>query len=101
MKNKIEEQLKLNHSYLRSAELVLNDKLNKAVNDLERMTKEANNIINDNNYTLDDRVNRIIHMIHWGIANMHIENLIDKVGIHQGLFKQCRILTELLNTKDN
>ena len=101
MKNKIEEQLKLNKSYLRSAKLGLNDKLNKAVNDLERMTKEARNIIDDNNYTLDERVNRIIHLIHWGIANMHIEELTDKVGIHQGLFKQCRTLTELLDFEDN
>jgi len=75
MKNKIEEQLKLNKSYLRSAELGLNDKLNKAVNDLERMAKEVKYIINDNNYALDERVNRIIHLIHWGIANMHIDSM--------------------------
>jgi len=96
MKNKIEEQLKLNHSYLRSAELGLNDKLNKAVNDLERMTKEANNIINDNNYTLDERVNRIIHLIHWGIANMHIDGLSENSARYKAIKGQIEILNELL-----
>jgi len=95
MKNKIEEQLKLNHSYLRSAELVLNDKLNKAVNDLERMTKEANNIINDNNYTLDDRVNRIIHLIHWGIANMHIDGMSENATRYKAIKEQIELLNEL------
>ena len=95
MKNKIEEQLKLNHSYLRSAELVLNDKLNKAVNDLERMTKEASNIINDNNYTLDDRVNRIIHLIHWGIANMHIDGMSENATRYKAIKEQIELLNEL------
>ena len=96
MKNKIEEQLKFNHSYLRSAELGLNDKLNKAVNDLERMTKEASNIINDNNYTLDDRVNRIIHLIHWGIANMHIDGLSENSARYKVIKGQVEILKELI-----
>jgi len=96
MKNKIEEQLKLNHSYLRSAELGLNDKLNKAVNDLERMTKEAKYIINDNNYTLDDRVNRIIHLIHWGIANMHIDSMSENSVRYKAIKGQVEILKELI-----
>jgi len=95
MKNKIEEQLKLNKSYLRSAELGLNDKLNKAVNDLERMTKEARNIIDDNNYTLDERVNRIIHLIHWGIANMHIDSMSENSARYRTIKEQIELLNEL------
>jgi len=100
MKNKIEEQLKNTQSDLKFAEKSLKSSLEKTVISLERMLNEVKIYINDDRYTLNDKASRVIHLIHWGIANMHIENLIDKVGIHQGLFKQYRTLTEILDSED-
>jgi len=101
MKSKIEEQLKHTQFDLNFAEKSLKSSLEGIVKSLENMTKEVKIYIDDNRYTLNDKTSRIIQLIHWGIANMHIEELTDKVGIHQGLFKQCRTLTELLDFEDN
>ena len=101
MKNKIEEQLKYAQSDLKFAEKSLKGSLEGIVKSLERMLRETKNYINYDCYTLNDKASEIIQLIHWGIANMHIEELTDKVGIHQGLFKQCRTLTELLDFEDN
>ena len=101
MKSKIEEQLKHTQFDLNFAEKSLKSSLEGIIKSLENMTKEVKIYIDDDRYTLNDKTSRIIQLIHWGIANMHIEELTDKVGIHQGLYKQYRILTELLNFKDD
>jgi len=101
MKNKIEESLKYAQSDLKFSEKSLKTKLDEIANDLERMLRDAKLYINDDRYTLEDKTNQIIHLIHWGIANMHIDNLTDRTGRHQAVKKQIEVLTELLQSIEN
>ena len=96
MRSKIEELLKDAQSNLKYDERSLKSGLDKAQNDLERILNEAKLIVNDVNYSLSDKAGQIIHLIHWGIANMHLDTLSEKAGKHQATDKEIRTLNELL-----